>query len=170
MSTEERAKRKIELNNELNKCKKKWNILEANRCIWNNIKYRLQNGQNKSKKTVSYNLCQALINSILASVFLILPITIPFAIALFLISGCHFVKTIIYVYYFLRLKKGVETTEKINDKYINKKLEVEENEELIYKQLNQLNEFPMVSATTPLIERCIERTSISNIPENDLQM
>ncbi len=169
MSLEEQNQKRIELNDELNIYKKKWNIIETNRSVWSNIKKRLQTGKNKSQKTFSYHFRRSLAAAILGSVFLILPLTIPLAMFLYSISGYHGIRMIIFGYCFLKLKKGIETTNKINNIYTNKKLAIEKNEEIIYKQLDQLNEFPSVTATHSLLKECIERTE-QHSKNNDLTL
>ena len=170
MSIEERTKRKSELNDELNKYKKKWNIVEANRNVFSNINDNLQRGQNKSQKTFSYHLRHTLIDSILGSVFLILPATIPIALFFFLLSGYNTVKMAIFAYCFFKLKKGVKTLDRINDKFTEKKQQIEKNESMIYQEIALLeNHLPKVDTTT-LFERCIERTALSTTKENDLNL
>ena len=144
MSLEECSKRKIELNDELNHFKIKWNIVEANRNFWMKISSIFANGSKKTQITSSYHFRKALINCMLTLTFSILPYTLPIAIGLFIITIFHCVRAIIFANYNKKFKKGIEITQRNQDKCTTKQQEIEYNQSLIYAQLNQLESMPTI--------------------------
>ena len=163
MSIEEQ--KKFELNNELNAYKKKWNIVETNRQTWQGIGKRLQTGQNKSQKTFAYHFKHMLINTLLGTAFILLPFTFGFGLLFYSLTFYHSIKMIICGFCFTKLKKGVQASDRIHEKYVYKKYEIEANEEKIYQQIEKIEQFTNSFSTTSLFEKCIERTSNVNTNE-----
>ncbi len=168
MSIEEQNQKKLELNDELNSCKRKWNIVQANKNVWLFLSGRLKKGQNKSQTSSFYHFRKASCFMGLGLLFLLFKITIPVSIIFFSTSLYHLIKMGISIYCFIKLKKGINATERINARYLEKQQEIEKNEEKIYQQMDLLNDYFENKSTNYLFAKCIERTAANQSLDEDL--
>lgn len=165
MSQEEKDSKKTELNNELNTYKRKWNVVSTNMQTWKNVGSRMQRSENKSKRTFAYHTRKFLTSLIIAVAASLLPYSFPIVITFSAFSINHLVRMVICGYCALKFKKVVTITDRISNKYSDKKQEIEQKQEHIYQQINKIEKLEVKAHSKSLINQCIERTSISSAEE-----